>query len=359
LEQSRGALVYALMKYDFLVLFPVNPLQLARFREALGPSGAKDDPDDAQLLVELLRKHGDRLRPWKPDDMQTRLLRLLVEDRRGLVDQRTALGNALKSRLKQYFPLALEMFDDVTSSLACSLLTRWSHFDSLRSASEQELREFYRAASCWHAETIEKRLASWREARALTGDQAIVQSGQLQTGALVRQIMELNRSIADYETRIHELMEQHDDGSLFRSFPGAGAAMAPRLLAAFGSDRNRLEDAQQMQRYAGVAPVTKRSGKSHRVVRRWACNSFLLQTFHEFAGHSIKQSPWAKAYYRMMRERGSQHQAAIRALAFKWIRIMHRCWQSRQCYDEPTYVAALKQRNSPIIKYLFAQGTQP
>ena len=251
LEQSRGALIYALMKYDFLVLFPVNPLQLARFREALEPSGAKDDPDDAQLLVELLQKHGDRLRAWKPDDVQTRLLRLLVEDRRGLVDQRTAFGNALKSRLKQYYPLALDMFDDVTSNLACAWLMRWSSFDSLRAASEQELREFYRAAACWHAATVEKRLAAWRAAQSLTDDQAIVQSGQLQSGVLVRQIVELNRAIGDYEARIAQLMEQHDDGPLFQSFPGAGAALAPRLLAAFGSDRDRLDDAQQMQRLCG------------------------------------------------------------------------------------------------------------
>lgn len=352
LEQSRGALIYALMKYDFFVLFPVNPLQLARFREALGPSGAKDDPTDAQLLVEFLQKHGDRLRPWKPDDAQTRLIRFLAEDRRSLVDDRTAFSNALKSRLKQYFPLALQMFNDVAGDLACAFLSRWNSFDQLVGATEQQLRDFYREHQCYHPATIDERIQAIRTAKALTSDQAIVESGMLHSGALVRQIAELNRAIEQYETRIGELMKQHDDGSLFTSFPGAGDAMAPRLLAAFGTDRDRLENAQQLQQHVGVAPVTKRSGKTKMVNRRWACNKFLLQTFHEYADHSRQRSPWAKAYYDMMRDRGQKHQAAIRALAFKWARILYHCWKTRTLYDELTYVSSLIKRASPVVKYL-------
>ena len=125
LEQKRGALIYALMKFDCLVLVPVNPKQLARFREALGPSGAKDDPTDAWLLAELLAKHSERLRPWQPDEVNTRKIRMLAEDRRNLVNQRTALTNRLKSRLKQYFPLALQVCGaSIYSKLACQLLIR-------------------------------------------------------------------------------------------------------------------------------------------------------------------------------------------------------------------------------------------
>ena len=109
LEQSRGALIYALMKFEFLTLVPVNPKQLASFREALGSSGAKDDPEDAELLAELFVKHAERLRAWKPDTEATRLLTFLNEDRRNLVDERNALTNRLKSQLKQYFPQALQL----------------------------------------------------------------------------------------------------------------------------------------------------------------------------------------------------------------------------------------------------------
>ena len=108
LEQSKGALIYALMKYDFLILYPINPKQLARYREAINPGGAKDDPTDAELLLDFVMRHHQKLRAWKPDDAETRLIRMLSEDRRDLVDQRTAFSNQLKSRLKQYFPLLLQ-----------------------------------------------------------------------------------------------------------------------------------------------------------------------------------------------------------------------------------------------------------
>ena len=126
LEQKKGALVYALMKFDCLVLVPINPKQLSRFRDAMGPSGAKDDPRDASLLAELLMKHSEHLRAWLPDDVDTRRIRLLGEDRRNLVDARTALTNRLKSLLKQYFPLALLVSGTrIYGELACQLLMRY------------------------------------------------------------------------------------------------------------------------------------------------------------------------------------------------------------------------------------------
>lgn len=124
LEQKRGALIYALMKFDFLTLVPVNPNQLSNFRNALSASECKDDPDDAELLAELAAKHGEHLRVWKPDDEETRLLSFLSEDRRHFVDQRTALTNRLKTHLKQYFPQLLAICDVLHSSLACALLER-------------------------------------------------------------------------------------------------------------------------------------------------------------------------------------------------------------------------------------------
>jgi transposase len=147
-------------------------------------------------------------------------------------------------------------------------------------------------------------------------------------------------------------MQDHPDANIFQALPGAGAAMAPRLLAAMGSDRERLTNAQEVQQLSGIAPVTKQSGKSKSVHRRFAASKFLRQTFHEFATHSIKHSAWAKAYYDMMRDRGNKHQAAVRALAFKWIRIIFRCWKDRTLYDELAYTTALIKRQSPILKYL-------
>ena len=358
LEQKRGALIYALMKFDCLILVPINPKQLARFREVLGSSGAKDDPTDAQMLAELAFKHMDHVRPWDPDDEQTRRIRLLAEDRRKLVDDRTALTNRLKSQLKQYFPVALDVTGDcIYSNLACQLLQKYPTLESLQSASDKELEQFYRQHKCYRDDLIAKRLQEIRDATALTTDQAIIDSSIHMVRAVVAQIIVLNEAIATYDVKLASLMRNHRDAEIFESFPGAGKAMAPRLLAATGSDRDRYEDAQEVQQMSGIAPVTRRSGRSKVVRRRWACNRFLLQTYHEYAAHSLQHSVWAKAYYDMKRHKGYSHQTAVRALAFKWIRIIVRCWKSRTKYNELIYTSSLLKRNSPILKFVPSSAT--
>lgn len=356
LEQSKGALVYALLKYDFIVLFPVNPKQLARFREAIVCSGAKGDPGDAMLLLELLSKHREQLRAWQPDDATTRLIAQLAEDRRHLVDQSTRLSNALKSRLKQYFPLALEVLGELDKELACQFLLRWPTFEELRCTELAEIAAFYRTWHCYHPRLIQERLEKIQQAMPLVSDPAIVESGGRLVQCLARQLLDLLEPIAQYDRRLAELMQRHPDAAVFESFPGAGQVMAPRLLAAFGTDRKRLKSAAEMQSLSGAAPVTRASGQTRAVLRRWACNKFLLQTFHEFAQHSIGRSAWAKAYYDQARRKGKRHHAAIRALAFKWIRILHRCWQTRTLYNEVLYYQQLARKGSQLAASL---GSRP
>lgn len=357
LEQSKGALIYALLKYDFLVLHPVNPKQLARFREALVPSGAKDDPSDARLLLEFLRTHRERLRPWRPDDAQTRLIRQLVEDRRTLVDRRTRLVNALKSRLKQYFPLALELVADLASPMACEFLLTWSSLAEVQGADPQEIADFYQRQRCFRPTLVEKRLEKIAHATPLVTDEAILESSRMCVRGLAAELGALVAPLADYDQKLAELLAHHPDGEIFDSFPGAGPALAPRLVAAFGADRERLGGADEMQCISGIAPVTKKSGKQHEVRRRWACNKFLRQTFHEFACHSIRFSAWARAYYDMMIQRGLKRPAAIRALAYKWIRILYHCWKTRTKYDEARYFQSLYNRQSPLLKFMATHTT--
>src|ERR1700736_1995036 len=136
LEQSRGALIHFLMGYECFELYPLNPKQLASYRQAFRPSGAKDDPVDAELLCQFVSLHHENLRPWHPDDELTRKLALLCEKRRQAVDARTALSNQLKSELKQYFPLALAVLDhDLTTVLAADFFLRWPNFESLKKTS--------------------------------------------------------------------------------------------------------------------------------------------------------------------------------------------------------------------------------
>jgi transposase len=354
-EQKRGALIYGLMHVDFLHLYPVNPQTLSQFRKAFYPSGAKDDPVDADLLLDILMSHRQRLRVWIPDDVLTRSIQLLTEDRRHLVDERTALTNQLTAALKMYFPQALDWFGDLHASRACAFLQRWPSLQQLKQASSSSIRKFYRAQGYRGEDKLEHLIAGIKKAQPLTQDGAVLLASTMKVRALVAQIPLLTEAIQGYDQQIASLFAKHDDSTLFGSFPGAGASLAPRLLAAFGSDRGRFEFVAEMQQLSGIAPVTEKSGTGIWIHWRLACSKFLRQTFQEFAGCSIVQSNWARAYYDQMRKRGKTHHAALRALAFKWIRIMFRCWKTRTLYNETVYCNSLKLRQSPLADDLAAE----
>lgn len=347
LEQSRGALLFMLTKYEHLVLYPVHGTSLARYREAFYPSGAKGDPADAALLLDLLRHHRDRLRPWEPDTVPTRTLQFLVEDRRKLVNERTRHSNRLRARLKLYFPQILDCFDDAGSLLVGDLLERWPTLEELQRARPSTLRQFFQKHNCRSAELLEERLEQIQQATPATHDPAVVQSSVTNVKILVQLIATLRRGIAQLDDQIAELFGHQEDAALFDSLPGAGPALAPRLLAAFGTRRERYGSAQEMQCYSGIAPVLERSGQKQWTHFRWACPRFLRQTFHEWAAHSIGSSGWARDCYQQQLRKGQAHHAAVRALAFKWIRILYRCWKDRTPYDEARYQEALRRRCSP------------
>lgn len=351
-EQARGALIYALMHVEFLHLYPVNPQTLAKLRQAFYPSGAKDDPGDAGLLLEVLLNHRNHLRLWLPDDVLTRSIQLLTEGRRKLVDERTALTNQLTAVLKAYFPQALDWFGDLHTARACAFLQRWPSLQQLKNATPSSVRKFYHNQGYRGDDKLKQLVENIQHAQPLTQDAAVVLASAMMVQALVKTIPMLTESIEAYDQRIAAMFKDHDDSTLFGSFPGAGPTLAPRLLAAFGSDRNRFACAAEIQQLSGVAPVTERSGKSVWVHWRLACSKFLRQSFHEFAGQSILKSVWARAYYDQQRQRGKSHHAALRALAYKWIRIIFRCWKDRTPYDEAIYSNSLQLRGSPLASVL-------
>ena len=355
LEQSRGALIFALMGHAFLDLYPLNPATLAKYREAFAPSRAKDDPSDAKLLEEILRLHRDKLAVWKPDDEPTRRLGFLNEDRRKAVDLRTKLVLRLQAELKLYFPQALEWAGaELHTPLACDWLLKWPTLDAFRQAKPQTIRAFYYAHNFRRPDQVERMLAARAAAQPLTRDAAVVAVSPLTVQMLAKQLRTLHGSLAEYNRQIAALFKTHPDAFLFEGLPGAGETLAPRLLSAFGTDRARHPTAQEMQTYSGVAPVIERSGKQCWTHWRWNCPKFLRQTFHEYAKSSILHSAWARAYYDQQKQRGKGHNAAIRALAFKWVRVLHRCWQTRTPYDEGIYLQALERRGSPLCALLAA-----
>jgi hypothetical protein len=174
----------------------------------------------------------------------------------------------------------------------------------------------------------------------------VIQSSVLIVRRIVHQLEVLRDAIAEHDQSISALARSHPDYAIFSSFPGAGPAMAPRLIAAFGTQRDRYATASAIQCFAGIAPVTESSGKQKWVHWRWACPKFLRQTFHEWAWMSTRKSKWARSFYDQRRERNKSHHAAVRALAFKWLRILFRCWKDRVPYDETRYAIAVQKQTA-------------
>jgi hypothetical protein len=197
-----------------------------------------------------------------------------------------------------------------------------------------------------------------RTAQLLCNDEALITPSAMAVKLLVSQIQQSQKTIREFDAKIAEVMKQHPDAHLFTSLRGAGAALAPRLLCAFGSQRDRWKDAESLAAFSGIAPVATKSGKQRQVHRRFACPKYLRQTFHEFADSARMYCPWSRARYRMLRDRGMKHHASLRKIARSWIRILFRVWQTRIPFDCNRYIQKLKQRCPEIIPYLAQETVQ-
>lgn len=349
LELSKGPIVSALQKYDFFVLFPVNPSMLAKYREAFKPSRAKNDPTDAELAVDLVLRHRDRFQPLRPQSIEMRTLVHLVEKRRRLVEDRRRFSNRLISTLKAYYPQAVEWFSHKDTFVFCAFITRWPTLKQVKRARRSTLERFFREHRVRRPKIIEARIQAIQAATALTDDPAVIHPCTLEALALVEQLKTTLELIRQFDDAIAQLGPTLPDYALFASLPSTGPVSTPRLLAAFGEDRDRFQSAAEVQQYGGVAPVTERSGQKSWVHWRWQCPTFVRQTFVEWAAKTVHSSFWAGAYYRQQRQKGATHQMAVRSLAFKWIRILYRCWKSRTPYNETLYLKALQRRGSNLI----------
>lgn len=352
-EQSRGAVINALSKHPFLRIYPVNPRSLSDYRRSLCPSGAKSDPRDSDLLCDFGAKHHDRLRELKLEDAATRQLRLDTETRRGFVDERTACVNQLIATLKSYYPLVLELLDSFDTPMAREFLKRWPNLARLKAAKPGVLRAFFYKHGSRSEERIEERLESIKKASALTEDPVVISNLELKAQCLAAQITALQKSIAAYDQRIAEVYSRHPCAKVFASLPGAGPVIGARLAAAFGAERENCQSADEFQKRSGVAPVTRQSGKSRVVLFRRARPRFIHQTMVEFAKSSLAKCRWAALLYQDQVKKGKTPFAAIRAVAFKWNRILFRCWQKGEAYDEAKYLQSLKAKGVKLYQSLY------
>jgi len=350
-EKGRGPLHYALMDRAGLQLYLIDPKQAARYRESFTSGGGKADDTDAALWARLISERHRELKPFTPDDPGTRRLAELCQARRQLVDQRTCLKQNLTALLKTLFPLLLQL-GTVDGPLVLTVAQRWADPRTFRRLSPRQLTRLFRNCVTRNDERIAQLVAQVRSTPLITSDGPVLEAGAVRMAAAAAQIAALAPQIETLEELIRQAFAAHPDAPLLEQVPGAGEALAPRLLAAFGSDRDRYANADEVAIVSGIAPRTRQSGQSRQVARRRACSRFLKQTFHEFADAARKWCPWSQAYYALLRQRGMAHHAALRKLARCWIRILYAVWKTRRPYNPDQYLAQLHSQNHPLLAFL-------
>jgi len=353
IEQPCINLTGFLRQFSFLELYLINPIILKSYRETFNLSKAKDDKKDALHLAKLVFEKHDLLRPWVAPDDTSAKLDILSKKRRQLVDLRSGVSNRLTQLLKDYYPQALSLTGkSFHTRVACDFLQKWPTLQSVKRARPQTVKKFYISHSSRRHKTIATRLEVIANAVPLTNDAITLETYAELTKVYAKQLATLNGSIKHFEDLIEETLAVHPDFEIFRSLPSAGDIFCARLISFFGTDRSRYPTAIDVQNASGIAPVTKQSGTVHKVQRRYACSKFWRQTFVEWAGLTVIRSRWAKAFYQQQKSKGQRHQAILRSLAYKWIRIIHRCWQDHQPYCEEQYIRALKKSGSPLYDRL-------
>lgn len=332
IETSFGMVVEQLIDSGVTV-YPVNPKSAKRYRERQHPSGAKTDRHDAWALADALRTDGHAWRALAPQDPIIEELRILCRDEVALIEERTALINQLRQALREYYPTALEAFDDWTLPGAWAFIERFCSAEVLLKAGKRQWEKFLHAHKLYRPETYEARLSAFAKAGEWKAHAGMVKAKSLYAVAKARQLRTLETQLGQYRARIEALFASHPDSGMFGSLPGAGPKLAPRLLSEIGSDRTLYDDAQGLQCVAGTAPVSFQTGKIRKAQMRRACNRNLRHALHLFADKSREQSAWAHAYYDALRERGKPHAQALRSLAQRWLKIIWKMWQGRTHYD--------------------------
>jgi transposase len=339
IERPSGLLVDTLVEAGFEVV-PIHPNAVKASRPRYAAAASKTDLGDAFMLADLLRTDGHRFPPLRPHSDETRALRALVRTRDDLVAERVGLANQLRALLDRFWPGAGAIFADVDSPIALAFLRRYPTPQSAERLGEKRLAAFLaRHAYCGRRSASEllKRLRS--APAGLTGEAEAEASGELVL-ALVAVIEPLVGQLQRLTAAVEHALETHPDGAVITSFPRAGRVNAAQILAELGDDRARFVSEEHLAAEAGVAPVTKASGKSRAVAFRWACNKRLRGALTCFADNSRHDSAWAAHVYQRARARGCDHPHAVRILARAWVRVLWRCWRDRKPYDPALHRAA-------------------
>jgi transposase len=335
-ETDRGLFVGALVASGYEVL-AVNPMSTSRYRERHSTSGAKSDPGDAWVLAELARTDGHNHRPIAGDSDLAEAVKVLARAHQGLIWTRQRQTNQLRSTLREFYPAALEAFDELDSNDALAVLAIAPTPELGRRLSISKIASALRRGG--RQRRIEQRAEQIQAAlrtEQLAAPPLVADAMGVTVTALVGVIAELDAQAGRLEEELGQGFEQHPDAEVIRSLPGLGMILGARVLAEFGDDPNRYADAKSRKNYAGTSPITRASGTRCVVLARYARNRRLADACYLWAFAALTKSPDARAFYDAHRAAGDTHHRALRALANRLVGILHGCLRHHTPYDEHT-----------------------
>ena len=335
-ETDRGLWVQALGVSGYQV-FAVNPLAVARYRERHQVSGAKSDAGDAKVLADLVRTDRHNHRSLAGDSPEAEAIKVLARAHQNLIWARTGHTNMLRSALREYYPAALNAFDDLHDRDALAVLSRAPTPAEGTRLSLSKIRSALKHAG--RQRNIDARaheIAVALRTEQLAAPATVTAAFAATTRATVGIIGELNRQITDLETQLATHFETHPDADIYLSLPGLGVILGARVLGEFGDDPNRYTTAKSRKNYAGTSPLTVASGKKCAVLARRVRNRRLYDAIDHWALGAITHSTGARAFYDQHRAAGDLHHQALRALGNRLVGILHGCLRHHTTYNEHT-----------------------
>jgi transposase len=336
IETDRGLWVQALVVAGYVV-FAINPKAASRYRDRHTLSGAKSDPGDAKLLAELVRTDRHNHRQVAGDTAVAEGVKVLARAHQTLIWERTRATNRLRSSLREYFPAALDTFDELAHRDTLAVLAKAPTPTEAARLTPAKLRTVLRQAGRQrNIDTRADTIAAGLRAEALRAPAPVEAAHAATTRATVAIIAELNTQIDQLGVELADHFEQHPDSDIYLSLPGIGVTLGARMLGEFGDDPNRYADAKSRKNYAGTSPITRASGNRSVVLARFIRNRRLADALDQGAFCSLSCSPGARAFYDQRRASGDTHHQALRALANRWVGILHGCLHHRSPYDEHT-----------------------
>jgi transposase len=349
IETNQGAAVDQLLQHEFTV-YPVNPVAAASYRKRKAPTGTKTDHVDAWGLADALRVDGHGWKVLPTMDPLTQQLRLLCRDEVTLIEQRTAFVNQLQQALSEFYPAALEAFDDWTHPFTWDFIIEFPTPQALTKAGKRRWEKFLHAHKLWRPDTTERRLKAFAQADQFKGSDAIGRAKSQLAVSVAKLLRTLQQQLDLYREQINKLFKEHPDHDLFGSLPGAKEVLGPRLLAAVGSDPHRYGTHEVLQCLAGTAPVSFQSGQMHKVKLRRACDKFTRHTVHLWANSFRLATAWGQTYYEQKRAEGMSHACALRCLGQRLLKILFTMLKNKTPYDPELHARNQKKHGSWVLK---------